>query len=207
MKPTKQLKKKIGVGVLVLVAIAVLSAGGYYVWLTTPPPMPVTVGEAGKLLVSERYLRLPESRRYDYMQRAMQLYEKASAAEKKELQDQFRKVKKNNGLISQVVEDRINAEIRNYIMADEFERRIIIDRAIGLQMIAEARRAKRPATPQTPERKARIEQRKDAFVQMVEKRLETGNPQQQSYVGEFVKAMMARRAEMGLEPLPVNPDK
>lgn len=203
----KQIKKKIGVSMLLLVAVGVLSGGAYYVWLTTPPPMPATMQEAADLLSSTRYQRLPDSRRYDYMQRATQLFENATPEQKKELANQLRKNAKENGLISKVVEDRINMEVRNYIRADDFERRIIIDRTIGLQMLAEARRAKRPAKEMTPERQARVEKRKSAFAAMVEDRLEKGNPQQQSYVGEFVKAVMARRKEMGLEPLPMNHGK
>lgn len=203
----KDIKKKIGVGVLVVVAVAVLGAGGYYVWLTTPPPMPTTMEEAADLLSSDRYHRLPDSRRYDYMQRATQLFENATDEQKKQLAKQLRKSPKDHGLISKVVEDRINMEVRHYILADDFERRVIIDRAIGLQMLAEARQAARPAKAITPERQARIENRKTAFATMVEDRLEKGNPQQQSYVGEFVKAMMDRRKQMGLEPLPVNPNR
>lgn len=203
----KDIKKKIAVGVLVLVAVAVLGAGGYYVWLTTPPPMPTTMEEAADLLGSERYHRLPATRRYDYMQRATQLYEDATPEQKKALAKTFKKGPKTNGVISQVVEDRINMEVRNFILADDFERRMIVDRAIGLQMLADAQRASKPAPAMTPERVARNEKRKSAFVVMVQERLEKGNPQQQAYVGEFVKAMMTRREQMGLDPLPYNPDK
>lgn len=202
----KQVKKKIGAVLLVLVAMIVLASGGYYAWLITPPPMPDTVEEAGALLVSARYQRLPESRRFDYMQRAAELFDKAPADQKKKMIQNARKDKNNRMAVQQAIEDRIHMEMRNYVKADDFDRRMIIDRAIGMQEMMNSRRSKTPRED-TPERQASRERRKAQFIQKIQEKLEKGNPQHQAYFGEFVKAMMTRREQMSLDPLPFDPNR
>lgn len=203
----KQVKKKIGVGVLVVVAAAILAFGGYYSWLITPPPMPKTVEEAGELLVSARYLRLPESRRFDYMQRASELFDNATQEQKKEMFKKARKNPADKEAFRKAIEDRINMEMRNYTLADDFDRRMIIDRAIGMQEMMTSRQSKRAPREMTPERKAKHERRKDEFIKQIQEKLEKGNPQHQAYFGEFIKAMITRREAMGLDPLPFDPNK
>lgn len=203
----KQVKKKIGVGMLVVAATAILAFGGYYSWLITPPPMPKTVEEAGELLVSARYLRLPESRRFDYMQRSSELFDSATPQQKKNLVNQARKDPADKEAFKRAIEDRINMEMRNYALADDFDRRMIIDRAIGMQVMMTAQQAKKPPREMTPERQARNDRRKGEFILKIQEKIEQGNPQHQAYFGEFIKAMMTRREQMGLDPLPFDPNK
>lgn len=204
---SRKIRRRIGAGLLVLLALVVLASGGYYAWLITPPPMPKTVEEAGAMLVSPRYLRLPEARRFDYMHRAAELFDKASPEQKKKMMQNARKDKNNREAVRKAFEDRINMEMRNYVLADDFDRRVIIDRAIGMQEMMNAARSKKPAGEDTPERKARHERRKAEFIQQIQEHLEKGNPQHQAYFGEFVKAMITRREQMGLDPMPFDPDK
>lgn len=199
-------KRIIGLSALMLTAVVVLAGGSYYVWLTTPPPLPRTAKEAGELLMSQRYLRLPENRRMDYVQRAAELYDNASADEKKELRE-LRRDPANREALKLAMQDRINLEMRKYVTADEFDRRQMIDRVIAMQEMFASRMKNRPRPEQTPERQARREKRQNEFMQEIQKQIEQGNPQHQAYVGEFFKALMERRKAMGLDPLPFDPDR
>ena len=54
---------------------------------------------------------------------------------------------------------------------------------------------------------AQRKEHQDRFMNWVEKELQTGNPQHQAYIGELVEAVINRRKEMGLDPLPFDPNR
>jgi hypothetical protein len=53
---------------------------------------------------------------------------------------------------------------------------------------------------QEAERQARRERERVEGMKWMQKQVERGNPQKQAYVGEFIKAMRARRIARGLSP-------
>lgn len=198
-KPSR-VRRRIFAGVLAVAALCVLLAGGYYMWLTTPPPMPTTVEAAAAVLQSPRYRRLPEVRRFDYMQRAAELFDSATPEQQKQLEKAARSNPASREAFWQAVEDRIFMEVRNYVKADDFDRRQIVDRVIAMQEIAMAQRRQRP---RTAERQARHERRQAQAIERLKDRVQSGNPQHQAYFDEFLMALMDRRKQMGLDPLPI----
>lgn len=209
MKP--KTKRIISGSLLATVALAVLAGGAYYTWLTTPPAMPTTVEEAAAVLRSPRYLRLPQTRRFDYVQRASELFDKAPPEQKKEMMQLARKDTQSRDAMQQAMQDRMYLEVRNYVLADDFDRRTIIDRVVAMQEMAIGQQRKRQAQakPPTPEqqkaRDERRQQRQQEFMSQLQKQYEQGNPQFQAYFGEFLKAVMTRREQMGLEAVPEPP--
>jgi len=73
---------------------------------------------------------------------------------------------------------------------------------VNMQRIMESRIQPKPKGEDTPERKAKREQRQREFMTRFQKQMEQGNPQHQAYAGEFFKAIMERRKQMGLSSWP-----
>lgn len=197
-----RVRRVVGVSVLAVLAACVLAGGSYYVWLTTPPPLPRTAVEAGKLLTSPRYQRLPEHRRLEYMPRIVELYDHASPEEQKQLRA-LRHDTANREAVKQAVRDRIVMEMAKYAKADDFERRRMVDQVIAMQEMMVAHERSKGSREDTPERQARRARRQSEMIREIQGQIEHGNPQHQAYVGEFFKALMARRRQMGLDSLPV----
>jgi hypothetical protein len=203
MTSPAKIKRWLGAGLLAMVAVAALAGGGYYVWLTTPPPMPATLEEAVDLLQSPRYLRLPENRRFDYMKEAARLFDEAPSKDKREVMKLVRNNAQAREAFGKAMQDRFLMEVNNYVHADAFGRQVMVDRVIAMQRMFESRLQQRPKKEgDEARRQARQDRHREEFMRTYQQQIQHGSPQNQAYAGEFFKAIMDRRVQMGLSPWP-----
>ena len=200
--------------VLSVVAAATLSGAGYWWWLHTPPPLPTNVDEAIAIFHSPRYQRLPDSRREAYIERGRELWSKLSEDERKALRERVEKDPQLKAAAQKAMQEGMNSGARKFAMASTEDRMKEIDKVIALQemmrlggqVAGQARRfgVGRPASTQ-PADDARRQQRMAEFKKSMQQAVETGNPQRQAYMMEFMKTLRNRRVEKGLDPDPPMP--
>jgi hypothetical protein len=194
---TDRTKRWLRVGVLGVVAAAVLSGGIYLTWLWTAPPIPQTMDDAIALLASPRYQRLTEQQRRPYIDQMQKLGRELSAEEKRALRDRMKDDETLRRSGREIGTEWMLERAREFAKADDFQRKQMLDRIIGMQEMASNRGQRAGGPPR--DGKARAEH--DAWMR---DRIEHGDPQRQAYVGEFWKALRQRRAELGLpaDPMP-----
>jgi hypothetical protein len=190
---TDRAKRWLRVSVLGAVAAAVLGVGVYLTWLWTAPPIPKTMDEAIALLASPRYARLNEQRRRPYIDQMRKLGQDLSAEERRALRDRMKDDETLRRSGRELGAEWMLERAREFAKADDFQRRQMLDRIIGMQEMAAGRGRRAGGPPRDPT--ARAEH--DAWMH---DKIEQGDPQRQAYVGELWKALRQRRAEMGLPP-------
>ena len=141
------LKKKLLVGILALIAIAVLTGGIYMTWLLSPPPPPQTMAESVVLLKSPRFKRLPGERKTEYMQHISELRKQMDPAQRQVFREQHRDDHEYFQARREVWTEMIHQHVRKFAQADPAQRTVILDGI--LQRIEGARdfsrRSQRPA--------------------------------------------------------------
>ena len=193
------MKKKILTGLLVVVACGVLSSGLYYWWLITPPPMPQTIDSAAALLKSERFQRLSDDRKLAYLSHIRSLYEMLNAEDRNRLGETYKDDNALRDAMRQVGEQFVVDRAREFALANPAQRQVLLDSFIGMMERRRAERAPRDE-PLTEQEQQRRDERRDKMFDRMNNRSAKGNPQHQSYIGEFFKAVQYRRNEIGLPP-------
>lgn len=193
------MKRKIGIAMLTLVASGVLAGGIYLVWLRLPPKMPANVQEAMALMNSPQYRRLSEQERQPYLERMRQLGESLTAEERKALWEKGRNDPEFRKNAREAQSNVMLQRAREFAQADSVTRRNILDKIIAMQEMAPRGGGGNPGP--RPGNDANRQERQKWF----QDRIEHGNPQAQAYMSEFFKALIERRKDLGLSPLPAGP--
>lgn len=205
--------RKWHVVVLALLGVASLAAGSWFILQRTPPPMPKSPQEAMETFKTERFKRLPESRKQAYYEHSRELYEKLEPEQRREMGKQYRDDPEARQVMREAMMNFMLDRARDFATADAQARKDIIDGIIAMQQMQGLRRGggdrERPRRQRQEsregetdaQREKRREDRRASRREFVQDRIEQGNPQRQAYVGEFFKALAQRRAERGLEPM------
>lgn len=223
------MKKWISISVLVVLAITAVSAGGYYTWLHTSPPMPATTEDAMALVKSARFQRLSEAEREPYVERMRELAENMTPEQREKGWEMMRADPELRKEVQKVQSQAMGIRFREFAKADPQRRLAMLDediqkmeamRAGGAMM---GRRgpggsgnpdggAARPPRPEgenrppqsngAPSGQPGATNRREERKKMFQNRIQTGDPQDQAYMGEYFKALMERRRELGLPDHP-----
>lgn len=204
------MKKWIFPSVLMVLAATVLAAGGYWVWLRTPPAMPQNMDQALALVQSPRFTRLSESRKDAYYEKIRELGEAMSPEDRRAMWDKVRDNDQLRDAAREVHTEAMMDRAKDFALADAATKTRILDQFIGM---TEAMRQNMPRPPQTgngpretrsdADRAADRQRRKEWMQNQITK----GNPQKQAYMMEFMKAMSERRKQLGLDPMPGPPGR
>ena len=196
------LKKKLLVGILALIAIAVLAGGIYMTWLLSPPPPPQTMAESVVLLKSPRFKRLSGERKTEYMQHISELRKQMDPAQRQVFREQHRDDHEYFQARREVWTEMIHQHVRKFAQADPAQRTVILDGI--LQRIEGARhfsrRSQRPARPPLTEQQQTERQRRRATrIERFQQRAATGNAQDAALRYEFFQALRQRATAKGIE--------
>jgi len=195
---------------LLPIAIASIVIGSYCTWLWTPPSLPKNIDDALALIQSSRYQRLPDYRQREYLSHTRDLLQSASDADRASVVATTR----NNPILREAFRDlrhtTMMARVHAYARSDPGQRVAILD-----AMIDRMSRSGRPrsghgrpdsasrrndATGVRPDRPDanRVARRQRAQAR-IKTHIEQGNPQRSALIGEFFRALRARREERGLD--------
>ncbi len=196
---TTETKKRIGAGVLAVVAAGVLSGGIYVWWLFTPPPMPQTVDEARAVLTSSRFANLSSDRQADYARRIRELLVDLDDEQRQAFFDQVRADEELRKTLRDVQRQMIIDRAKRYALADELEKQLILDELMAefMQMRSMwARRRAEDRQPMTEEQRAeRREQRRNEMIERMGESAATGNPQHGPLVGQMMRDLRDRMGD------------
>ena len=189
-------KKSILAAVLAVLAVGTLVFGGYYLWLTTPPPMPVNMEEGFDVLKSARYARLPDDRKLAYVEKMWRMREQMTPEDRRAMRERFESEPELGTAVRSAVEEMMVQRAREFAKADPKARQAMLDGFIQMEQMMRRNREGGSDRPRSNGGN------REEWRRRFEERIETGDPQKQAYVGEFFKAMRLRRQELGLDPLP-----
>jgi hypothetical protein len=199
------MKRTFLVIVLCSVSIGSVAGGIYYWWLHTPPPMPKTIDDALAVVQSPRYKHLDESRRQAYLEKARAIFDALPPQDRLQVIDRVQADPTLERAVRQAREDWMVTQFRQYLAADKAKRQQILDQMIaameaGAQLQRLAHRG--GPDPGDANAQARQQERMAAAKKHMQEWTETGNPQAQQYMMEFLGDLMRRRQELGLNPDP-----
>lgn len=227
------MKKWVGISVLVVLAITAVSAGGYYTWLHTSPPLPATTEDAMSLVKSPRFRRLSEAEREPYVERIRELTDAMTPEQREKSWEMMRGDPELRKEVQKVQVEAMGMRFREFAKADPQRRLAILDEDIqkmeamraggammgrrgpgGSENSNNGAGAARPPRPEGENRRPQSNgsssgqgqpgsaNRRDERKKMFHNRIQTGDPQDQAYMGEYFKALMERRRELGLPDRP-----
>lgn len=199
-------RRMILVGLLMLVAVGVLSGGGYWWWLNTPPAMPQTADQAKSLLTSARFRQLSPERQEDYLERIRELLRDVPADERRALMRDLFRDEQTRETMFETMREQMVMRARRFAVADEAEQKLMINQMIVQMqamraMFGGGRRGgddanetrPEPTAEEQAEREQRRAERRQEMNRRVEQEAATGNPQDTELV---VSMMRAVRQEM-----------
>lgn len=196
--------------VLLPIAIASIFIGSYCTWLWTPPSLPENIDDALALVQSSRYQRLPDYRKREYLSHTRDLLQSISDADRASVVA----ATQNNPILREAFRDlrrtTMMARVHAYARLDPGQRVAILDAMIdrmgtsgrprsghGRPDIASRRNDSAGARPDGSDtNRATRRQRAQARIKT---HIEQGNPQRSALIGEFFRALRARREERGLD--------
>jgi len=180
--------------------IVSLTGGGYYTWLRTAPPLPSTAEQALETLQSDRFKRLPESRRQAYYDRSAELWKSLDSDAQRDLRAAMQDNTAAREAVRDMMANMMLENARKFATATEEQRQGQLDAVIAMQELAAKRWQQREEKPVETGDAERRQKRMENGKQRIQQWIETGNPQRQAWMGEFLKALHARRQERGLDP-------
>lgn len=189
------LRKKLLVGLLVVLAGASVAGGSYYAWLINPPPMPQSPEQALATIGSKRYQRMPDYRQREYLDQAQRLFDELPQAQRMELFEQARTDPQVRQSMRQVRQQMMVQRAVEFARADPEARTQMLDEQIDRW---EEMRANWSRRNRNSDGDRRRRHHGPEFRQRMMERFEHGNPQINSLIGEYFRAMRQRRAERGM---------
>ncbi|MCE9590594.1 MAG: hypothetical protein K8S99_08740 [Planctomycetes bacterium] len=211
-KPRRSFKRIIVGSLAVIIGLTVLCGGVYAWWLRTPPPMPTTIDESIALLKSPRFNRLTDDQKEPYVEQSMKLRESLSEEDRRSLMEKFRGDPELRRAAGEAGMNEMALRAREFALADPTKKVQILDQAIAMmEMFRRGGPTTRPdggagggpgggdRPPMSDADRAKWQQeRQNQFQSRRQQRIEHGNPQKQAYMAEFMKALRARRQQLGL---------
>ena len=190
------LRKKMLVGMLVVLAGASVAGGSYYAWLINPPPMPDSPQAALATIGSKRYQRMPEYRQREYLAQAQKLFDQLPPQERMAMWEQVRADPQMRQAMRQVHQQMMVQRALEFARAEPQQRTQMLDEQIDRweKMRATWSRRNRDSNADRPRRRHHGQE----FQKRMMERFEHGNPQINSLIGEYFRAMRQRRQERGL---------
>ena len=201
------MKRRILTLLLCLLGAGTLGGGAYLSWWMTPPPMPRSLEEGIALFSSPRYQRLSEPQRQRYVERLGELTEQVPREMRAEA---FRKAFRDESL-RPAARDALTSMLmdrgRQFVKGDQATRDRLVNEALIAGRLMRGMRRRGPRTrapgadsaadsPGDPEaRRARRQEQMERGKQWIQERIERGNPQQQAYFMEYVRAIRKRREQ------------
>lgn len=188
--------KLIKLVLLPVIALTVLTFGGYQAWLRTPPAMPETADDVESLLNSPRYARLSNVEKRPYQERMNEMWGSLSKEDRKWLGEQL---EDNPDARQEAFEQGIRTFYTTMIVQqDEAARNAFLDMMIDQMESSQAREKRQEglASRDTPEGKERQAEGMRKMMDWLDK----GDPQAMGYGSEFFKMLQNRRKERGLPP-------
>lgn len=198
------MKKWIGVSALVVLAVTAVAVGGYFTWLHTSPPLPATVDDAMALVKSPRFRRLSEAEREPYVVRMRELADAMTPDQREKGMDLMRDDPELRKEVQKVRSQAMGLRFQEFARADPDQRRAMLDEDIqkmeaGMAMM-KGRRTEGGGGNKGP--RPGGDNRRAERKKMFQDRIQNGDPQDQAYMGEYMKALMQRRRELGLPESP-----
>ena len=193
-------KKKIMMSGLVLISFTAAAMGSYYAWLLTPPPMPQSPQQALQVIGSPRYARMPEYRQRSYLERTQQLLESVSDDERRQLFQAARSDESTRRSLRQVRRQQFVQRAITFAKADPPQRTQMLDEMIDRMESRRGRQStrRRPGQSASDGNSANRANLRGRFSQHIQERFEHGNPQINSLIGEYFRALHQRRQERGM---------
>jgi hypothetical protein len=172
---------------LPVAAVVVLVGGSALAWLLTPPAMPHDAEEALRVLASPRFARLDEAGRQRYQDRIAELFRDMDADQRRAFRQQMRDDPDLREALGGMMRDRMRQQAREFAVASPAEKMAMLDQIIDQQEEWRGRGegGQRPEGWQGRDPGDRRQRMADRFEQ--------GNPQDQALMGEFFRALRARR--------------
>jgi len=193
----KHLNKKIVVCGLMALGVCTLAGGAYATWLMIPPPLPQTPQQALRTIGTGRYERMPDYRKAEYLDQARRLLDEVPPEQRRELFQQARTDENVRQALGRVRQHERVQRALTFANANPDERVQLLDDAIDRM---EERRARMRANRPDASRRDRSgsegrEDRRSRGRERFLARFEHGNPQINSLIGEYHRAMRQRRQE------------
>lgn len=194
----------------IAIAIASILIGSYCTWLWTPPSLPKNIDDALALIQSSRYQRLPDYRKREYLSHTRDLLQSASDADRASVVATTR----NNPILREAFRDlrhtTMMARVHAYARSEPGQRVAILDAMIdrmgtsrrprsghGRPDNASRRNGEADASSDHPDTHRMT--RRQRAQERIKTHIEQGNPQRSALIGEFFRALRARREERGLD--------
>ncbi len=187
--------------VSLVLGLAVLAGGVYLTQRWKPPPMPATVEEAIVLMTSPGYQRLTQPQKQRYVERLSELAQAMPAQQRAEV---FRKAMRDESsrpAMREAMTSMMLEQARSFVAGDAATRQRLVDQALaaGAMMRRGGGGGPRPEGPgpSNEDRPARQgdPDRRAEMKQWIQDRIERGNPQQQAYMFEYMRAVRQRRED------------
>ena len=195
---TWTLKTKLTVAVMMAAGITAVVIGGYYAWLSPPPPLPQTADDVLTMIRSARYARLPEYRQQEYLDHGRRLLRDLSPEQRRALYERAGADESARQALREVRRGAMIQRAIEYARADVQARTRLLDTQIDRMEERRARRTReggrRPGRERGGDSGNRAE-RRGRFRERMQDRFETGNPQLNSLIGEYFRALRARREQ------------
>jgi len=188
--PQRALKKRILIGLLIVIGSASLACGAYFTWLMTPLQFPKTAADGVALISSRRFERMPEYRKAEYLERTTQLMRDLKPEARKALRSQL---KPSN--FRQFFQQMMIQRALKLANADPQQRNHMLDEAINQWGRWRGHRRSRPDDIAEQER----DRRQGAFRHRMQEHIQEGNSQTGALIGEYFRAIRQRRKERGIE--------
>lgn len=185
--------KKMLVGLLVVLAGISVVCGSYYAWLINPPPTPQSAEQALATIGTSRYQRMPDYRQREYLAQTRRLFEELPQDERITLFERSRTDQAVRRSIRQLREQMMVQRVIEYAQADPQTRSQILDKQIDRWQKMRSDRASRNRDLDKNRSRRRPE-----FHHRIQNYYEHGNPQINSLISEYFRAMRQRRAERGM---------
>ena len=212
-------KKKLLLGALVVTAVTSITAGSYYSWLITSPPLPKTVDEAIAILSSKRYERLPDYRKNEYLNETHRLMKTLSPKERRQKMEVARSDDSVRQAMRKAWQTILVNRVVSFAKASPEEQTRLLDETIDqIQAWRSGRGKNRPDRGNRPSGNDRESHRGDGntssgsnqesrkgdgkrrerWQERFKHRIEQGNPQTAALISEYFRAMRQRREERGM---------
>ena len=184
---------------LLPLAVASVTLGIYFTWRATPPALPETMDDALALVRSSRYQRLPEYRRREYLSHIHGLMEGLDEEQRQIMREAARDDPLLREALGQARRHEMMERTKDYARATPDEQLKILDAMIDRMEAGRRGRPEgqrrgadgRPPSGDGGSRRQRAQER-------IKQRIEQGNPQHMALIGEFFRALRARREARGI---------
>jgi len=190
--------------IVIPLAVASVAGGTYLTWLWTPPPLPETVEDAIAVVASKRYQRLPEYRQREYLSHLKNLMEAMDPTARSAALDKTRDDPVVRKAMGSMRRHEMMERVTAYAHATPEARIVLLDTMIDRMEKRRAgwqhrREGQRPGPSNRSDRTETERTSRRARAQnRIKTHIEQGNPQHMALIGEFFRALRARREQRGI---------